>query len=405
MNTQKRTYRKNISYVEHKKNFPRTLATFAKYHQCISIKYDTSLKAWEFECLNKIDNLSSNHTIVYDPIQASELLRDTNAIHKAIDGMFEYKKYAYAIKDFVNEMQENKNFGEKEVSFNTFFSKESSYIKSLLKSKLETKFQITLSEATTSKIYTSIMNRIRFKPIYCDENEEYYTYNSSQLDHFALCKSISRPKDFAIHEQIRKNYEIYDKYSYVYRHASSFKDFLSRNDSFGINDPITKEWKEYYFFLKRSGVFETLFYSMDFLERYMIFFIGSEAQPVNLFSPKGKLFKSNVKKHLTKILTKKSMKSIDIDHFTMIYKALMEEIKEDWYSFLSTCHQWPEIFGTYPLTTDTTIKLKKNYPIASEPCQEEKEAMRHFIPIPSFGIEDNQGQPKKRPKQHPEIPF
>jgi hypothetical protein len=211
MNTQKRTYRKNISYVEHKKNFPRTLATFAKYRQCISIKYDISLKSWEFECLNKIDKLSSNQTIVYDPIQASELLRDTNAIHKAIDGMFEYKKYAYAIKDFVNEMQENRNFGGTEISFNTFFSKESSHIKSLLKFRLETKFQITLSEATTSKIYTSIMNRIRFKPIYCDENEEYYTYNSSQLDHFALCKSISRPKDFATREQIKKYYAIYNK--------------------------------------------------------------------------------------------------------------------------------------------------------------------------------------------------
>ena len=66
MKTQKRTYEKNISYVEHKKNFPRTLTTFAKYNKSISIKYDTSLKRWEFECIKWGTSLSSNNQIVYD---------------------------------------------------------------------------------------------------------------------------------------------------------------------------------------------------------------------------------------------------------------------------------------------------------------------------------------------------
>jgi len=402
MKVQKRTYKKNISYVEHKKNFPRTLTTFAKYNKSISIKYDISLKCWEFECIKWGTSLSSNKQIVYDPVDALESLRDINAIHEAIDGMFEYKKYANTIKDVVNQLQEKKNSDCGEVSLNTFFLKESSDIKSLLKSTLETTFQITLSEVTASKIYTSIMNRIRFKPIYCDENGKYYDYNSSQLDHFALCKSISHPKDFSTHEQIKKYYKIYTKYNFLFRDASSFKDLLSRDDSFSRNDPITKEWKEYYSFLKESKVFETLFYSMDFLEKYMVFFHDDQLQPVNLFSPKGKLLQRNVENYLKKILTKKSIQSINIAHFKIVYKALMEEIKDDWFNFLITFYQWPEVFGTYTVTIDKSIKFKKNSLIDSEPKIEEE--INCFLPI-SFEKDNSQEKSKKQMNRYPEIPF
>lgn len=389
MKAKRTTYEKSISYVEHKKNFQRTLNTFSKYNRDISIKYNKSLKRWEFECLYRFEHLSENKEIVYNPVYAKEMLQNTSAILNAIDGMFEYKKYANTIKDFVSSMEESETIDGKEISINMFFQKEISSIKNLLKYKLETIFLISLTDKTLSKIYNSIKNRVCFKPIYCDEDEKYYTYKNSQLDRFVLCTPIYRPADYAIRQLVKQHYEIYNKYYYLIPLAeNAFEYYLNQNDSFAQNDSITLEWKKEYSFLERNGIFQSLYQSMDFLNNYMCLFHNEVAYPVKLFSLNKKVYTKSIEKHLRHVLTEKSIKLIDIEHWRMMYKVLIEEIPDyNWQTIFLTLMKWPKIYGEYPSTLDKNIQFKK------------------YLDI-SFETKNNKKSKQKiATNQHPPIPF
>lgn len=366
MKIKRTTYEKSISYVEHKKNFQRTLHTFSKHNRNICIKLDKPSKSWRFECLYNLENLSDNTEVVYNPLLANEMLKDTSAIINAIDGMFEYKKYTSVIKDLVASMEKSKEFNGVKITINMFFQKDAGAIKDLLKYKLEEVFPLSLTDKNVSKIYNSIKNRVCFKPIYCDIEGQYYTYEGSQLDRFVLCTPSYSPKDHVIRKLVKEYYENYNKYYHLIPLAeNAFEYYLNQNDTFSQTDPITIEWKEKYEFLKESGILRSLYQSMDFLNSYMYPFHNEEAYPLHLFASNEKMYNTTIKNHLKKIITKKSLKSINIMHWKKMYRVLIKEIPaHDWQMIFLSLMQWPEIYDKYPSIFDQNIEylaeIKKN---------------------------------------------
>ena len=104
-------------------------------------------------------------------------------------------------------------------------------------------------------------------------------------------------------------------------------------------------------------------------------FHNEEAYPLHLFASNEKMYNTTIKNHLKKIITKKSLKSINIMHWKKMYRVLIKEIPaHDWQMIFLSLMQWPEIYDKYPSIFVQNIEylaeIKKN------------ETANKYLPIP-----------------------
>jgi len=313
----KREKRCSTTTVKHKRNFQRSLNRFAENYKGIDVTFNGD-DSVTFYCYNEAINptiidINKSNTI-YTEHNANIRLKDINCINEAIDSMFEYNKYLTIIKEIIFEYEAKMLFDGTTVYVNKFFTLKKDII-DVFHDKFESKAGKKFTKRFISKLYTSIKNRIIFKPLYVDEKGDYLTYYSSQHSNY------KPPSYFTSQVTIIKTYyNSYLKYKDMFSDskAKAFAYYLdeSKDGKEFVKDcSIAKEWRNRYEFLVTHGIIDEYETNIHLLAEYIKPYTHKNGTVIN-FIEDGSVFEDGLDTHLESYYKEKkyNLKKLSITH-------------------------------------------------------------------------------------------
>lgn len=315
------------STVKHRKNFPRTLNKFAQQWDKIDVSYNKDSATFHcYDTDSKIfDNDNSNK--VYDKNIADIRLMGLEYIEEVIESLFEYKKYQgkllLAIENFILK-QVMSDGSVKKISWLFAQDKERDDLLAKLHYHFEEVTGGKFSARFILMMYSSIKNKLMFKPIYLDSEGNYLTYFSSQFSDY-------KPPTYmdTLMYEIRVVLKTYVEYSkiFTYAQAKEYAYYLNCKDGvdFEENSSIVNEWKERYYFLISNGLDELFFLAVQSLCNYIEPFSTQDGNVVS-FMKKGTMSKRNMKIHL---FMHSKDKKYDETRLFIMHKALNKVVPLD----------------------------------------------------------------------------
>lgn len=312
------------SCVRHRKNFPRTLNKFSEQWDKIDISYQEDKAT--FICYDETSKIygEDNANKVYDKKIAQIKLIDVEYIEEAINSMFEYETYREALQTASDNFIIERIMLDgtvKKVSW--LFSKDKEPTIGKLHTHFEEETDKKFSSRFISKLYSSIKNRLMFKPIYLDENGNYLTYFSSQFSDFKPGPTYLN----TLIQELETLYKVYieNRETFSITHAKTYAFYFDKRnegDLFEENSPIAQAWKDQYYFLQTSGLESAYLKSIEVLKRYIKPFTTKERKVIN-FHTNSKSFKRNLKLHF---FTHQENENIDFKRIYVQHQALNEVI-------------------------------------------------------------------------------
>jgi hypothetical protein len=332
-------HRYSQSSVRHRRNFPRTLNKFSQQWHNIDVSYHEDKAT--FICYDDNSPIygEENANRVFNKKVAEIKLIDIEDIAEAIESMFEYETYKNAL------LKTTEHFVMEKIMMDGTLKK-ASWLFSKGKDKTLAKFHLHFEEETgkqfsekfINKLYTTIKNKIMFKPIYLDEEGQYLTYFSSQFSDF-------KPGPTYLNTLIQELQTLYKTYTehrdtFTLTQAQTYAFYLDKRnegDAFEENSPIAQAWKDQYYFLQRSGLEYSYLKSLDVLKRYIKPFTTEDGKVIN-FQTDSKLFKRNMKLHF---FINQEDEKIDLKRIYVQHQALNEVISLDEQQAIFNTHEMP----------------------------------------------------------------
>jgi len=327
------------SSVRHRRNFPRTLNKFSEQWHNIDVNYHEDRAT--FICYDDDSPIfgEDNAIKVFDKEVAEIKLIDVHDITEAIESMFEYETYKTAL------LKTAEHFVMEKVMMDGTL-KRASWLFSKGKDETLAKFHLHFEEKTGKqfsekfiiKLYTTIKNKVMFKPIYLDEQGKYLTYFSSQFSDF-------KPGPTYLNTLIQELQSLYKTYTehkdtFTLTQAQTYAFYLDKRnegESFEENSPIAQAWREQYYFLQRSGLERSYLKSLEVLKGYIKPFTTEEGKVVN-FQTGSKSFKRNMKLHF---FINQENENIDLKRIYVQYHALSEVISLEEQQAIFDTHEMP----------------------------------------------------------------